>query len=91
MPSGNGLKSVHTHIGSRKDGQSQYGPGAFSIRTAGVMFDIAARYRKTDIMETEASFSTGMPKSKATTLHHRRSCIALHGVERSVRATGATN
>ena len=50
------INSLKAHIGSRKDGQSQYGPGAFSIRTAGVMFDIAARYRKTDIMETEASF-----------------------------------
>lgn len=51
-----GSASSRTNVGARKDGQSQFGPGAFSIRTAGVMFDIAARFTKDDIMETEASF-----------------------------------
>lgn len=53
---GNGPGTGRTNVGARKDGQSQFGPGSFSIRTAGVMFDIAARFTKTDVMETEASF-----------------------------------
>jgi glycosyltransferase involved in cell wall biosynthesis len=52
----NAKNQASVNVGARKDGQSLWGPGAFSIRTAGVMFDIAARFTKDDIMETEASF-----------------------------------
>jgi glycosyltransferase involved in cell wall biosynthesis len=40
----------------RKNGLSEFGIGALSLRTAGVMFDISARYTKTDVDESEASF-----------------------------------